>query len=228
MDAIILAGGMGTRLREVVADRPKVLAEVDGRPFLARLLDQLADAGVERVVLSTGYMAERIEAEIGTGYRGMDLSYVREPEPLGTGGGARLALDETSSNPLFVMNGDSFCSANFAPFLEFHRARRARATLLLTKVADTSRYGRVDADESGAVIAFEEKGGAHVPGWINAGVYCMDREVLASLPHGRNASLERGLFPALIGAGFFAFRGGSGFIDIGTPESYAAAGRFFE
>jgi D-glycero-alpha-D-manno-heptose 1-phosphate guanylyltransferase len=227
IDAVILAGGMGTRLRGVVANRPKVLAKVGGRPFITRLLDQLAESGVERVVISTGYMAERVEAEIGADYRGLHIGYAPELEPLGTGGGARLALEKISSNPLFVLNGDSFCRANFEHLLEFHLEKRSRATLMLTMVPDTSRYGRIEADESGAVTGFEEKGGSHLPGWINAGVYCLEREILASLVPGQSVSIEREIFPALIGAGLFAFRGGGAFIDIGTPESFAEAERFF-
>lgn len=226
-DAIILAGGMGTRLRGVVADRPKVLARVGDRPFITRLLDQLADSDVKWVVLSTGYMAERVEGEIGTSYRGLNIGYSRESEPLGTGGGVRLALEKTSSNPVLVLNGDSFCEANFNHLLEFHHQKRSRATLLLTMVQDTNRYGRVVADENGSVTGFHEKGGSHSPGWINAGVYCLEREVMTNLKLGLSASIEREIFPVLIGAGLCAFRGGRAFIDIGTPESFGEAERFF-
>jgi D-glycero-alpha-D-manno-heptose 1-phosphate guanylyltransferase len=227
LDAIVLAGGMGTRLREVVADRPKVLADVAGRPFLTRLLDQLAAAGVASVVLSTGYMAEMIEAKIGTQYRGLPVRYSRENEPLGTGGALRLALDKTRSDPLLALNGDSFCDANILELRAFHRQKHARATLLLTSVQDTSRFGRVEADANGAVTRFEEKGGAGVPGWINAGIYCLAREVISSIPVGRAVSMENEIFPTLIGAGLCGFHVRGAFIDIGTPHSYAEAERFF-
>ena len=228
IDAIILAGGMGTRLRAVVADRPKVLATVKDRPFLTRLLDQLAAARIESVVLSTGYMADQIESVIGKTYAGMRIRYSPEDQPLGTAGGLRRALDKTSSDPVFALNGDSCCSVDFNRFYQFHCAKKARATLLLTEVEDTSRFGRVEADDEGAVREFEEKGGATLPGWINAGVYCLARSVIESVPAGTALSLEREVFPGLIGAGLWAFRGGGAFIDIGTPQSYGEAQNFFE
>ncbi|HET9418437.1 MAG TPA: nucleotidyltransferase family protein [Chthoniobacterales bacterium] len=227
LDAIVLAGGMGTRLREVVADRPKVLADVAGRPFLTRLLDQLIGTQVASVVLSTGYMAEMIEATIGTQYRGLPVRYSRENEPLGTGGALRLALDKTQSDPLLALNGDSFCDANIGELCAFHRKKKARATLLLTRVEDASRFGSVESEANGAVTRFEEKGRARAPGWINAGIYCLAREVISGIPAGRAVSMEHEIFPRLIGAGLCGFRVRGAFIDIGTPHSYAEAERFF-
>ena len=227
INAIILAGGLGTRLRGVVPDRPKVLANVAGRPFLTRLLDQLADAGVEAVTLSTGYKAELVESEIGPERRGMPVSYAREMHPLGTGGALRLALEQTAGDPFLALNGDSYCAVDLAALREFHLAAKAAATLTLARVPDTSRFGRVETGEGGAVLRFEEKGGKQTPGWINAGVYCVSREVIESLRAGVAISLEREVFPALIGKGLHAFPGGGRFIDIGTPESYAEAQRFF-
>lgn len=228
IDAIILAGGMGTRLRGVVADRPKVLATVKERPFLTHLLDQLAAAQIESVVLSTGYMADQIESVIGKTYGGMSIHYSREQELLGTAGGLRLALYKTASDPVFALNGDSFCAVDFNQFYEFHCAKQARATILLTRVEDTSRFGRVEIDDEGAVRNFEEKGGAISPGWINAGVYCLARSVVENLPAGKALSIERDVFPSLIGLGLWAFRGDGAFIDIGTPQSYGEAQHFFE
>jgi NDP-sugar pyrophosphorylase family protein len=228
IDAIILAGGMGTRLREVVADRPKVLATVKARPFLTRLLDQLAAAQIESVVLSTGYRADQIESVIGGTYGGMSIHYSREQEPLGTAGGLRLALTKTASDPVFALNGDSFCAVDLKQFYEFHCTRKARATILVTHVEEASRFGRVQMDNEGAVRNFEEKGGATSPGWVNAGIYCLARSVVEDLPAGKALSIERDVFPGLIGLGLWAFRGGGAFIDIGTPQSYGEAQNFFE
>jgi D-glycero-alpha-D-manno-heptose 1-phosphate guanylyltransferase len=227
LDAIVLAGGLGTRLRHVVADRPKVLADVAGRPFLTRVLDQLVPAGVGSVVLSTGYMAQMIEPKIGAQYRGLPIRYSREDEPLGTAGALRLALDKTRSDPLLALNGDSYCDVDIRELCAFHGEKRARATLLLTKVEDTSRFGSVETDANGAVIRFEEKGGASAPGWINAGVYCLAREVISGIPLGRAVSMEHEVFPTLIGTGLYGFGVRGAFIDIGTPHSYAEAERFF-
>jgi D-glycero-alpha-D-manno-heptose 1-phosphate guanylyltransferase len=221
--AVILAGGLGTRLREVVADRPKVLAEVNGRPFLACLLDRLADGGIGRVVLCTGYMAEMISDAFGNGYRGMDLLYSREEEPLGTGGALRLALPQITSDPVLVMNGDSFCDADLGLFARQHHESGARASLVLAKVADVARYGVVDSDPSGAISSFQEKGSRTGAGMINAGIYLLASSVIAAIPEQQMISLEREVFPPLIGHGLYGFLHKSRFIDIGIPSDYQAA-----
>jgi len=221
--AAVLAGGLGTRLREVVADRPKVLAEVNGRPFLAYLLDRIADAGIRRVVLCTGYMAERVCDAFGGSYREMELCYSQEVEPLGTGGALRLALPFLSSNPLLVMNGDSFCDADLGVLLDRHIAALATASLTLVRVVDSSRYGSVDTKENGEVTNFTEKGLRQGEGIINAGIYLLDRTVVAAIPEGRAVSLEREVFPHLISKGLYGFYQHAGFIDIGVPSDYQAA-----
>jgi NDP-sugar pyrophosphorylase family protein len=227
IDAIVLAGGMGTRLRGAVPDRPKVLATVRGRPFLTHLLDQLSAAKIENAVISTGYMADMVEAQIGTTYSGLAVSYSREMEPLGTGGAVRLALDKTASDPVLVLNGDSFCEFQLDDLLQFHQDIKARATILLTRVDNIARFGRVETDAQDKVVRFEEKDGSQVPGWINAGVYLLNRDVLNGLPTDQSISMEKEIFPMLISHGLHAFRGGGKFLDIGTPESYAEAERFF-
>lgn len=222
--AVILAGGMGTRLREVVADRPKVLAEVNGRPFLASLLDRLVDAGISRVVLCTGYMADMVSEALGNSYRGMNLTYSREGTPLGTGGALRLALPLIASDPVLAMNGDSFCDADLGLFFRKHNASGARASLVLTQVAEVSRYGAVDVDASDAVVSFQEKGTLHGEGMINAGIYLLAHSVIASIPEGKMVSLEREIFPMMIGHGLYGFFQSTRFIDIGIPVDYHAAG----
>jgi D-glycero-alpha-D-manno-heptose 1-phosphate guanylyltransferase len=228
VDGIILAGGQGTRLRAVVSDRPKVLALVKGKPFLCRLLDQLKEAGVRSVVLSTGYMADDVESTIGETYDGIRIRYSREQHPLGTAGAVRLALGETMSDPILVLNGDSFCEVDLEQLCRFHCAKLARATIVLAQVEDTSRFGRVETDSAGAVTSFEEKGAAASAGWINAGVYCLNREVAENIPAAQTRSLELEVFPRLIGTGLFGFKAGREFLDIGTPRSYEEAQSFFE
>lgn len=227
VDGIILAGGQGTRLRSVVSDRPKVVALVNGKPFLARLLEQLRQAGVRSVVLSTGYMADLVESTIGETYDGIRIRYSREQQPLGTAGGVRHALGQTTSDPILVLNGDSFCEVDLEQVCKFHRAQRARATIVLAQVEDTTRFGRVETDSAGAVTGFEEKGAAASAGWINAGVYCLSREVAQAIPVAQACSLEREIFPRLIGTGLFGFKAGREFLDIGTPRSYEEAQSFF-
>jgi len=225
--AAILAGGLGTRLRSAVADRPKVLAEVHGRPFLSYLLDQLAAAGCREVVLCTGYLGERIVARFGDAYGPLRLRYSQEPAPLGTAGALRLALPLLESDPVLVLNGDSYCQADLAAFLDWHQGHAASATLVLTRVADVSRFGSVEIDADGRVLRFQEKAGVSRPGWINAGIYAVSRPLLLKVPAGTAVSLEREVFPAWIGQGLYGHAQGGRFLDIGTPESYAAAQDFF-
>ncbi len=225
--AVILAGGVGSRLRSVVSDRPKGLAEVCGRPFLAFLLDQLADAGAQKVIFSTGHLADQIEAAFGPSWRGMSVVYSRETTPLGTGGGLRLAVERVATPTVLVLNGDSFCEVDLTAFLRDHIAHDRAPTLVLSHQADTSRFGRVACGSDRRIAAFVEKSQAGGPGWINAGIYTIDQTLLAGLPAGRPLSLEREVFPAWISRGLRGFPCPGAFLDIGTPESYAAAEEFF-
>jgi D-glycero-alpha-D-manno-heptose 1-phosphate guanylyltransferase len=220
----ILAGGLGTRLRIVVPDRPKVLAEVSGRPFIVYLLDQLAREGAQTVVLCTGYMGEQVENQLGTTYEKMALRYSHEASPLGTGGALRLALPMLASKSVLVMNGDSYCDARLGPFAGWHDAQQAMASILLTKTSDTRRYGRIDLDKRGSIIQFREKSSEMGSGWINAGIYLLSRELIETIPADRSVSIERETFPAWIGRGLFGYRSKGKLLDIGVPEAYARAG----
>lgn len=224
--AAVLAGGLGTRLRSQVSDRPKVLASVGGRPFLSYLLEHLAGSGLRRVVLCVGYMAEQVRATFGNEYLGMQIAYSEETAPLGTGGALRLALGQLESDPSLVLNGDSFCRAPLADFLAFYRWHDARAALLLTRVPDARRFGRVAIAPDDRVVRFEEKNNAAGPAWINAGVYLISRERLESIPPATSVSLERDVFPYRLDDGLYGYRADAPFLDIGTPESYAEAAEF--
>lgn len=224
--AAILAGGLGTRLRAAVADRPKVLAEVNGRSFLTYLLEQLADGGVRRVVLCTGYMADAVRETIGGRFREMTIEYAEESAPLGTGGALRLALPLLGSDPILVMNGDSFFDADLASFAARHRASGGSASILLAETADVGRFGAVAIARDNTVVRFEEKGGRG-PGLINAGIYLFNRTVIAAIPPGEETSLEREVFPRLVGRGLHGFPQHGRFIDIGVPSDYEGAAAFF-
>jgi len=226
MTAVILAGGPGTRLREVVSDRPKVLAEVNGRPFLSYLLDRLVDVGIGQVVLCTGYMADQVRDTFEDSYRGMTLLYSREITPLGTGGALRLALPLIDSDQVLIMNGDSFCDADLELFASQHHLAAALASMVLVQVEDVTRYGVVIIDGSDTVVSFREKGSQSGKGMINAGIYLLARHVIESIPSGRPFSLERELFPGLISAGLSGFLHPSRFIDIGIPSDYHSAASF--
>ena len=224
-DAVVLVGGMGTRLRSVVADRPKPLAPVAGRPFLSWLLIHLAQQGVRRAVLSAGYQAEQIEAFAAEENEQMELELpvVTEPFPLGTGGALRLALAKVRTAEVLVLNGDSFCGVDLAILIQAQRKYLARAVLTLTEVADASRFGSVAIDAGGAIRAFREKVDAGGRGLINAGIYLVQRGRAAAIPADRVVSLERDVFPGWIGGGLFGVVTQGPFVDIGTPESYAWA-----
>jgi D-glycero-alpha-D-manno-heptose 1-phosphate guanylyltransferase len=226
--AAILAGGLGTRLRSRVADRPKVLAPVQGRPYLSYLLDQLAAARVRRVVLLTGYRAEQVRAAFGADYAGMRLVYSAEPAPLGTGGALRHALPYISSPTCLLLNGDSYCDVPLSAFWDFHARRAADASLVLTRQDDCSRFGRIHVAPNDRIARFEEKPQGGGPGWVNAGIYLIQRAVIEEILPDRPLSLERDLLPGWLDRRLLcAFVCRGRFLDIGTPESYSRAEALF-
>lgn len=225
--AAILVGGLGTRLRPVLAGGQKVVAPVAGRPFLSRLLAQLDGAGFRRVVLCAGYRADEVRAAVGGGYGGLRIEVSVEPEPLGTGGALRHALPGLDTDPVLVMNGDSWCEMDLLSFRTFHAQTGSPASIVVREVDDISRSGWVAFLPGGEVTGFVEKGCKGGRGWINAGIYLLGRALLDSIPSGRPVSLEKETFPAWIGRGLRAFPTTGKFLDIGTPESYAAAQHFF-
>lgn len=222
----VLAGGLGTRLQPSVADRPKPLAVIGDRPFLSYLFDQLAGAGCRQAVLAVGYRGEQIRQHFGDRYGPLRLAYSMEEQPLGTGGAVRLARRQLESDPVLIMNGDSFLDADLPAFLAFYREKRARLAMALARQEETSRFGRVELGPDGRVSGFVEKSGPGGAGLINGGIYLVSAEFLDSLPEG-TVSLERQVFPAWMGKDFFGWIGEGAFIDIGTPESYAGAAGFF-
>ena len=221
-EAIVLAGGFGTRLRGVVDDVPKPLAPVAGRPFLAWLLDRLAAGGMRRCILATGYLSELIEQRIGTRWQGMDIAYSLEPEPLGTGGAIRLAAGRLRGDAAHVLNGDTWLEYDPPALEAAARAANAPMAIALARVDDVARYGAVDIDH-GRVSGFREKGEAG-PGWINAGCYFLGADALAALPARDAFSFEQDVLQPSVQAGTVAaFTATAGFIDIGVPEDYARA-----
>ena len=223
--AVILAGGAGTRLRSVVSDRQKVLAEVNGRPFLAYLLDQLLAARVARTVLCTGHLAAQVQTVFGSHWQGMTIDYSQENTPLGTGGALRLAATTVDTPDVLVLNGDSYCFLNLGDMLSDYRAHDRHPLIAVSHQSNTSRFGQVDLAADGVIIRFREKEAAGGEGWINAGVYAVDRESLLKIPADQPVSLEREVFPSWIGQ-LRGFPCHGAFLDIGTPESYGQAAAF--
>ena len=221
-EAIVLAGGFGTRLRGIVDDVPKPLAPVAGRPFLAWLLDRLATGGMRRCILATGYLSDVIEQRIGARWQGMEIAYSVEPEPLGTGGAIRLAASRLQGDAAHVLNGDTWLEYDPVALEDTARAAGASMTIALARVDDVARYGAVDID-NGRVTGFREKGESG-PGWINAGCYFLGADALAALPARDAFSFEQDVLqPRVQERAVAAFTETLGFIDIGVPEDYARA-----
>jgi len=231
VDALILAGGLGTRLASVVSDRAKPVALVEGEPFLLHVLRHLArtqgSRRIRRAILCVGHKSESVRKAVGDHAEGIEIVYSVEPTPLGTGGALRLAISaEGVSSPAIALNGDTLFAASVEKLLAHHAAGRFDATLALARVADAARFGTVRV-VGGHAIAFEEKG-ARGPNWINGGIYALGKRALDRIANGPEAfSLERDLLPEWAETRRLgAFRSRARFIDIGIPEDYARAPAF--
>jgi len=225
---VILAGGMGTRLRQVVSDRPKVMAEIKGKPFIAYLLDQLVEANIERVIISTGYMADTVEDNIGRSYNNIRIEYSKEEVPLGTAGALKLAGRTVDTEYCLVMNGDSYTEFDDTTFYLAHKQKNANITLVVKALDETDRFGVVCKNENNEIIDFMEKGSNKGAGFINTGVYLMKTSVIHKIPKKTPYSLEYDFFPSMIGKSIYSYETAGNFIDIGTPKSYAQAEIFFK
>jgi NDP-sugar pyrophosphorylase family protein len=232
LDILVLAGGLGTRIRPVLGDLPKLLAPISGRPYLAHLLDRLRHFGARRVVLGLGHGARAVLDHLQLKPpHGLELVTVVEPQPLGTAGAIRFARKELHSDPVLVMNGDSFTEANLCEFVERHRAARsagAVATVLCAEVDDAGRYGRVEIDEHCWIHRFVEKDATFSGNAaISAGVYLLSAPLLDDIAAGQAASIEHDVFQRMPPRSLAAYSGRFGFIDIGTPQSLARASSVF-
>jgi mannose-1-phosphate guanylyltransferase len=226
MQALVLAGGEGTRLRPLTYTTPKPVMPLAGRPFLSFMLDWLSVHGVDQVILSCGFMSDAVREVLGDIYDGMRLRYVVEDEPLGTAGPVRLALDQgVLGERLLVLNGDVLSDLDLSAEVAQHERTGARVTLALHPVEDTASYGVVSTADDGQVIDFLEKGEGPVPtNRINAGAYVVEREVVeAMIPSGRAFSFEREVFPQLAGHGLYGYDAAGYWVDIGEPRRYLEA-----
>lgn len=221
MEAVVLAGGFGTRLKQAVPDLPKPMAPIAGRPFLEILLDSIARKGVRRTVLSLGYMADKIVQHFGGSYAGMELSYAVETSPLGTGGALRLALAQCEQDHVFVFNGDTFLDLEIDA-VERQWQHDRHPIIVGREMPDTMRYGRLLVDGK-RVVGFAEKGIAG-PGLINAGCYVLSKDQLDSFPLNSAFSLEADYLSKMVcKTPFDLFVTSGQFIDIGVPEDYQRA-----
>jgi len=228
MEAIILAGGLGSRLRATVPDLPKPMAPIHGRPFLEYLLDYWAGQGVSRFVLSVGYKRDIIEEHFATRYKGTEVDYAVEDQPLGTGGGLLLALKHLRrTGPFLIMNGDTFFEVDLAPMRRYHRERRAELTIALREVEANSRYGGVGIDKEGKITSFDNRARTADRALINGGVYLAEKSAFTgmALESDEPVSIEDQLYPRMLAEGrrVYGFPSSGRFIDIGIPEDYRRA-----
>jgi D-glycero-alpha-D-manno-heptose 1-phosphate guanylyltransferase len=222
MEAVVLAGGRGTRLGALTEKLPKPMVPVAGRPFLAFVLDHLVAQGVTRIILSVGYLHEIIESYFGVRYRSAALVYVVEQQALGTGGGTRLALERATKQLVFVVNGDTLFPVPFADMLAMQKSMQADVVMALKPVAAAGRFGQVQLDH-GIVVGFQEKSGDG-QALVNGGTYLVRRSrILPLLPQGMS-SLEYDLIPGILKSHVVAaVVADAMFLDIGEPASYALA-----
>lgn len=224
-EAIILAGGFGTRLQSVVSDVPKPMAPINNIPFLNYIFDYLKFFKIEHVVLSTGYLSEKISDYYKNEFKGIKISYTKEETPLGTGGGIRLALEKCTTKDILVLNGDSFFDVDIETYYPLHAKFKSDCTLALRKVSNAARYGTINLSDTSAIKAFKEKDSAEKEGLINGGVYILNRDLFLSKTKPSIAfSIEKDFFENRINElHIFGFEYDGYFIDIGIPEDYKKA-----
>jgi len=221
--AIVLAGGLGTRLSGITSNIPKPMAKVGARPFLEYLLDYLVEQGAEQAVLAVSYKWEVIREHFGHTYRGISLKYSVEDEPLGTGGAIRQALETIPDDEIIVLNGDTLFHVDLEALAATHHRGKVLLTIALKQVTDCGRFGRVTVTGDGVITEFLEKS-TNEPGWINGGIYMLNRRLLDNFPMPVKFSFEQDLLePNIVRIRPVAFQSNAYFIDMGVPEDYERA-----
>lgn len=223
-EAIVLAGGFGTRLQHIVSDVPKPMAPINGTPFLTFIFKKLIASGIEHVILSTGYLHEKIEDYYHDHFENLRISYAKEEEPLGTGGAIRYALSKAYTEDVLVLNGDTLFNIDFDKLNIFYQEKKTSLVLALRKEKDVSRYGCVVTDKNNKVIAFTEKNEAHGEGLINGGIYLLNKNLFATLNLPPQFSFEKDVLENIYKTtDFYGLAFDDYFIDIGIEEDYKRA-----
>jgi len=223
-EAIVLAGGAGTRLKEVVADKPKPMALINNKPFLEYLLNYLAKNGIVHVILSVGFKAEQIQNYFGNKYRNLKISYATEDQPLGTGGGIRLALQNAKTENIFIVNGDTLFNVNLQKISDFHKKNKSDLTIALNEVKDGSRYGSILIDNTHKIVNFEEKKETKQEAMINGGTYLLSKRSFLNINFPEKFSFEKDFLEKYYNIKrFYGIVFSDYFIDIGIPETYKQA-----
>lgn len=217
-DLVVLCGGLGTRLRPAVSDRPKALAMIDDRPFLDFILDHFVGHGIARIILCTGYLGDCIDERYAGFRHPYELVISREPSPMGTAGAVKQAEGLIRSDPFMVVNGDSLIDVDLNELLEFHAVKQGWATIALASADARHDVGFVTLDSHGQVSAFSEKRPGAASPYHNAGLYVFRRAVLTEITERRPLSIELDVLPVLLSRGVFGFVSDAPLYDIGTPE----------
>ena len=230
MDAIILAGGFGTRLKTLFPDIPKPLVKINKTPFLDIILHNLLKQQIiNRIILSLGYKAQLIIDHINTYFSSYPIDYSIEDSPLGTGGAIKKALKKTKSQDVLVLNGDTFVIFSLEKMVEQHKDKKADITIAYTEVINASRYGQLILEKhSDRISEFKEKDKKEKKGYINAGIYLMKKNIEEKFPKKSAFSIEKNFFPKILKKNIFGYFVQNSFIDIGTIESYHNAQNFFK
>lgn len=227
IDVVVLCGGIGSRLAEVVNDRPKPMAEINHQPFLDILIDYFTGFGFRRFILCAGYMSEVIQDYYNQKSSMVEFIISYEQAPLGTAGSVKNAEEFIRSDPFLVTNGDSFCPVNLAEFYNFHSSRQALLSIAAVESEETADRGLLTLDSLQRIVSFEEKEQAQEQGYVNAGIYFFQKEILSYIPANTKYSLEYDLLPGLTNHRSYAFVSHEELIDIGTPQRYEQAKRLF-
>lgn len=218
IDVVILCGGLGTRLQNVLKDKPKPMADFNDRPFLDLLIEYVGRFGFQRFILCSGHKGDAIKEYFENKNDGKAYAISQETSPLGTAGAIKHAEPMINSDVFLAMNGDSFCEINFTSFMNFHHSKNAPVSVALAPMEDASDYGGVALGANDTIIRFDEKKSTSPSGWVNAGIYLINKSILDRIPTGEKVSLEQELFPSIAGHGLFGFTTQSQLLDIGTPE----------
>lgn len=226
VDVVVLCGGRGTRISPVIGDKPKILADINGRPFLEILIGQLVFHGFKNIILSVGYLKDQIKDYAEKSglekAKHCKIYFSDEESPLGTGGAIKNAEKLVKSENFLVINGDTFFDADFKKFHKYHLTKNALASMIATQIEDMSDCGNIELDESGKIISFGEKN-LKGSGLVSAGIYLMSKNIFNFMPVNASFSLEHDFFPKMIKNNFYGFACDGNLIDIGTPERYEKA-----
>jgi len=222
-EAIVLAGGLGTRLQTVLPGIPKCMAPVNGKPFLTYILDYLISQNINKVILSVGYRNDQIIKYFGDNYLSITIKYAIENEPLGTGGTVKFAFDHCIQDQVFVINGDTYFLPDMQLMEKQHIQSKADITIAVKHMPETARYGLVHTDVNGRITDFREKEPNSANGWINGGIYLVDRSIFDNFPN-KKFSLEKDIFRVSCSSfKIMAFQTEAEFLDMGIPEDYTKA-----